>query len=139
MQFTTHSPEQLFTDALREYCQEKLQKPILRHKLDSEATSVNVDVCQHGEFVELKVRVSLPGMAPFTVSAEHDDAYASIDLTADKLERRVRDIEAKRRARRRRTAADNLQALSGETADVFTEGEEDALRQMGALDAVLDT
>lgn len=139
MQFTTHSPEQLLTDPLREYCETKLQRPIHRHKFDDPAVSMNVDVSQHGESVELKVRVTLPGMSPFTVTGEHEDPYAAIDLTSDKLERRMRDIADKRRSQRRRAGGNNLPDLGDEDHDIFTEEEEQQLREMGALDAVLET
>ena len=138
MKFVTHSPESLFTEALRDYCEEKLAKPILKLRLDSPATALNVEASQHGESVELKVRVSLPGSNPFTVQAANQDAYASIDLAADNLIRRLRDIEERRRALERRASMPIGASLDDEEHDLFTEGEEEALREMGALDAVLD-
>ena len=133
MQFTTHSPEALLTKALREYCEEKLQRPLLRHKLDHEAGSLSAEFEQTGESVALKVRVSLPGTDPFTVHTHHEDAYASVDLATDKLERRVRDIAEKRRSNRR----ERLPLATAET-DGLTAEEEQVLRDMGALDAVLE-
>ena len=137
MQFTTHSPEQLLTKPLREYCETKLQRPIHRHKFDDPAVAMNVDVSQHGESVELKVRVTLPGMSPFTVTGEHEDPYAAVDLTSDKLERRMRDIADRRRSQRRRAAGSA--ELGDEDRDLFTEEEEETLRELGALDAVLES
>jgi len=134
MQFTAHSPEALLTKALREYCEEKLQRPILRHKLDHEAGTMSAEFEQSGESVALKVRVSIPGTDPFTVHGSHEDAYASIDLTADKLERRVRDIADKRLAKRRHIPA----PVAVSATDEARAEEEQVLRAMGALDAVLD-
>ena len=133
MQFTTHSPDELLTKALREYCEEKLQRPITRHKLDHEAGNITAEFEQCGEEVALKVRVSLPGTDPFTVNASHEDAYASVDLTSDKLERRVRDLAEKRRSNRRERPPVRSAQRDGLSAE-----EEQVLRDMGALDAVLE-
>ena len=63
----------------------------------------------------------------------------AIDLVADKLERQVRDAEDKRRSSRRRRALNNGGELIAHNAeDIFTEDEEGVLKELGALDAVLE-
>ena len=79
MRFVIHSPGELFSDALREYCEVKLTKPIDRHRFDGDAVMLDVDANPLGEGVELKVRLRLPHCPSFTVNASHDDAYAAID------------------------------------------------------------
>ncbi len=138
MRFVIHSPGELFSDALREYCEVKLTKPIDRHRFDGDAVMLDVDANPMGEGVELKVRLRLPQYPSFTVNASHDDAYAAIDLAADKLERQVRDAEDKRRSLRRRRALDGAGEALHAAEDIFTEDEEGVLKEMGALDAVLD-
>ena len=137
MQFVIHSPGETLTEALREYCELKLSKPIERHQVDGDAVSMDVDAVPQGDGGELKVRLRLPHFPPFMVHGAHDDAYAAIDLVADKLERQVRDAEEKRRSSRRRRALDGGGADVG-AEDIFTEDEEETLREMGALDAVLE-
>jgi len=135
MQFTTHSPEALLTKALREYCEEKLQRPIYRHKLEHDAGTISAEFEQSGEQVSLKVRVSIPGTDPFTAGTSHGDAYAAVDLAADKLERRVRDIAEKRLTMRRTGRSVTSPA---KLDDLLSPEEEQVLRDMGALDAVLE-
>jgi len=136
MQFVIHSPGETLTEALREYCELKLTKPIDRHQVDGDSVKMDVDASPQGEGVELKVRLRLPHFPTFTVHGAHDDAYACIDIVADKLERQVREAEDKRRASRRRRALEAGEDVGGE--DIFTEDEEDVLKEMGALDAVLE-
>lgn len=137
MQIATHSNDHLFTAPLKKYAEEKLARPIERHKLDKPPTSLDVEAHNRGESTELKIRISLAGLTPFTVQVAHEDAYAAIDLAADKIERVVREFQEKRRARNRRKVAAGAR-LDDETEDIFTEGEEQVLREMGALDAVLE-
>jgi ribosomal subunit interface protein len=138
MRFVIHSPGDTFTDALREYCELKLTKPIERHQVDGDAVSMDVDATSQGEGVAMKVRLRLPHFSAFTVHADHDDAYACIDLVADKLERQVREAEDKRRSARRRRALEAGGEALDQGEDIFTEDEEGVLKEMGALDAVLN-
>jgi ribosome-associated translation inhibitor RaiA len=70
-----------------------------------------------------------------TVSTLHADAYGAVDLAVDKLKRKLADTEERRRAMARRRP---LPSLADEAEDIFTEDEEEVLREMGALDAVLN-
>ena len=49
MRFSYRSPQNLFTQALKEYCEDKLGKPVDRLKLDnSDGTSLDVEAHQVG-------------------------------------------------------------------------------------------
>ncbi len=135
MRFSYRSPQRLFTHALKEYCEEKLGKPVARLKLDgSEGTYFDVEAHQVGEQVGVRVLFHQPG-AHVTVSTLHRDPYAAVDLATDKLGRKLRDIEERRRTLNRRSGR---ASLVEEQDDIFTEDEEEVLRQMGALDDVLN-
>ena len=135
MRLTIHSQDKLFTNPLKEYCEAKLSKPILRHQLDSEATNLDIDGQESGDEVEIRVRLSVPHFPVLTATAHHQDAYAAIDSVVDKLERQIRDSDERRR-RLARKAGSDLPVLSKD--DFFTEDEEDKLREIGALDAVIE-
>ncbi len=137
MRFVIHDQDGLFTDALKEYCEEKITRPILKHHLDDPSTSIDVDAVQAGDDVEIRVKAVVPHHPLFRVEASDPDAYAAIDLAADRLARVVRDAEERRRARRRRATAETGAPLA-EFEDEMTAEEDEALREMGALDAVLE-
>ena len=135
MRFSYRSPQHLFTQALKEYCEEKLAKPVARLKLDnSDGTRFDVEAHQVGEQCGLRVLFVQPG-AQITVSTLSKDPYAAVDLAVDKLSRKLRDIDERRRAITRRTGRADL---TSEEHDIMTEDEEEVLRKMGALDEVLD-
>ena len=135
MRFSYRSPQNLFTQALKEYCEDKLGKPVDRLKLDnSDGTSLDVEAHQVGEQVGLRVLFVQPG-AQITVSTLGQDPYAAVDLAVDKLSRKLRDIDERRRAIKRRPGRVDL---ADEGDDIMTEDEEEVLREMGALDDVLN-
>jgi len=136
MRITIHSHQNLFTPQLSRYCEEKLSKPVERHHIDSEATRLDVDGENAGDKVEIRVRLGLPHHNPLTVHVQHEDAYAAVDLASDKLERQLRDLTDKRASATRKGKAVSTSPLGEE--DFFTEDEEQTLREMGALDAVLE-
>ena len=135
MRFSYRSPQQLFTPALKEYCQEKLAKPVTRLKMDGkDGTRFDIEAHEVGENLGVRVLFAQPGLQ-VTVSTLHKDPYAAVDLAADKLGRKLRDIEERRRAKKRRPSR---ASLTDEDTDIFTEDEEEVLRKMGALDDVLN-
>jgi putative sigma-54 modulation protein len=136
MRITIHSHQNLFTPQLSKYCEEKLSKPVTRHHIDSEATRLDVDGENAGDKVEIRVRLGLPHHNPITVHVQHGDAYAAVDLAADKLERQLRDMMDKRASTTKKGKTVPTAALGAE--DFFTEDEESTLREMGALDAVIE-
>jgi putative sigma-54 modulation protein len=137
LQLTIHTQNDLFTNALREYCEEKLTRPLRRHQFDDDSTTVDVDGRREGEEVEVRARVVSANGPTLTASAHHEDAYAAIDLLVDKVERRLRDFEERRRTLNRKSDEPQILARVGPD-DFFTEDEEDTLREIGALDAVLE-
>jgi len=134
VQFNFHSPDQLFTPPLQKYCRDKLAKPVARHKLEEEEVRFEIEAVKHGDSTGLRVLFHQPGVH-ITVSTLHADAYGAVDLAVDKLKRKLGDTEERRRALARRGP---LPSLSDEVEDIFTEDEEEVLREMGALDAVLN-
>ena len=52
MRLTMHSRDGLFKKNLKGYCQEKLTRPIERHRLDDDATRLDID----GQTVQTKSR-----------------------------------------------------------------------------------
>lgn len=137
MQINYHSPDALLTDELKDYCKDKLSKPIERYKMDPSTVRYDVDAALHHESVGLRLRMSVPGLT-ISVSSLHTDPFAALDLAMDKLNRKLRDNEDKRRDLLRRRSVD-LPVLSAPVDDdLFTEDEEEVLREMGALDAVLN-
>ena len=136
MRLTMHSRDGLFKKTLKGYCQEKLTRPIQRHRLDDDATRLDIDGQTVGEKVEIRIRLALPHQSPLTATANHQDAHAAIDLVADKLDRQLRDLTDKQRASHVRLHDIPSEEIGAE--DFFTEDEEDTLREMGALDAVIE-
>ncbi|MCK6520725.1 ribosome-associated translation inhibitor RaiA [Myxococcota bacterium] len=135
MQINFHSPDEVFTDELREYGEEKLTRPLLRHKIPMENARLDVDASNVRERVALRVRMTFPGTT-ITVSTLSGDAFSAVDMAEDKLARKLRDTEERRREQERRRM--ELAPLDDEATDIFTADEEEVLRQMGALDAVLE-
>jgi putative sigma-54 modulation protein len=137
LQIKIHAQNKLFTNALREYCEEKLSRPIRRHQLDGDTTHVDLDGQPVGEEIQLRVRVSNPNTPTLNASAHHEDAYAAVDLLVDKVERQLKDYEERKRTlNRKKSGPETLPGLG--TDDFFTEDEEDTLREIGALDAVIE-
>lgn len=135
MQINFHSPDDVFTDELREYGEEKLTRPLMRHKIPTESARLDVDASNVRERVALRVRMTFPGTT-ITVSTLSGDAFSAVDMAEDKLARKLRDTEERRREQERRRM--ELAPLDDEATDIFTADEEEVLRQMGALDAVLE-
>ena len=84
----------------------------------------------------VRVSVFIPGEESVHLSTSEEGISAAIDVAADRLERALRSMKAKKRARRNQVeVADFTEEISED--DYLTDGEEEALREMGALDAVL--
>ena len=136
MKFSTHSSDHLFNKKLYEYASQKLQKPIIRHNLDSESVTMRVDAAQVGTLVEIRLTLYVPGSEALQRTSSQSELAAAIDSVADKLQRRLRDNSAKKKGVRRKTDETDYTEDLGED-DYLTDGEEDVLREMGALDKVL--
>jgi len=136
MKFTTHSSDGLFGKRMTRYAEEKLQRPILRHHFDSEDVEIKAEAKEVSTGVELRVAVYIPGFDAVHFSVSEEEINGSIDVAADKLERALRSLKDKRRSRRGQNNNEDYTEEFGED-DYLTDGEEDVLREMGALDDIL--
>lgn len=138
MQFVGHSSSNIFGNRLKRYAEEKLQRPILRHQLDGSDVSVRAEAEENGNVVDFKVSVFIPGKEAIVVTATEEHLNAAIDIAADKLERSLRALKSKTAARDsgREQFADYTEDFGED--DYLTDGEEEVLRQMDALDDILD-
>ena len=138
MKFIGHSSSDIFSNRLKRYAEEKLQRPILRHQLDGSDVTVRAEAEENGTQVDLKVSVFIPGKESIVVSTTEDQLNAAIDIAADKLERSLRSVKNKGSARENtKEALGDYTEEFGED-DYLTDGEEEVLRQMDALDDILD-
>ena len=137
MRFTAHSPNDLFSTHLQEYANQKLSRPIRKLQMDSESVSIQATAEQNGVNVDLRVSIHIPGEEMLQLSCSEGELNAAIDAAADKLQRQLGDISARKSAGRRLTGetTDTSEAIDDD--DYLTDGEEDVLRSMGALDTVL--
>ena len=136
MKFTAHSSDGFFGSRMKRYAEEKLQRPILRHHFDAEDVEIRADAKGVGTGVELRVSVYIPGEDAVHFSVNEEEINASIDVAADKLERALRTMKDKKRNRRVSTDKADYTEEFGED-DYLTDGEEDVLKEMGALDDIL--
>ena len=138
MKFLANSPNEKHVRALNGYGREKLEKPLIRHKFDSDNVTIRTDLEEEGNALHLKVVVMIPGESKQLISASDEEINAVIDVASDKLERVLKDLSDKKNAARRyaEEAQDHTEAFGDD--DYFTDGEEEVLREMGALDDILD-
>ena len=136
MKFTAHSSDGFFGVRMKRYAEEKLQRPILRHHLDAEDVMIKTEAKEVGTGVELRVSVYIPGEEAIHFSVNEEEINAAIDVSADKLERALRTMKDKRKNRRSQSENGDYTEEFGED-DYLTDGEEDVLREMGALDDIL--
>ena len=137
MRFTAHSPNDLFSTRMQEYANQKLSRPIRKLQMDSESVSIQATAEQNGMHVDLRVSVHIPGEEMLQLSCSEGKLNAAIDSAADKLQRQLGDMSARKSAGRRLTGevTDTSEPIGDD--DYLTDGEEDVLRNMGALDTVL--
>lgn len=91
MQITFHQMKP--SDAIKEYCHEKLDR-LTRYYSRIEGFKVVFDVNKHIHHVSAVLH--LPGKKTFKAEAEaRDDIYAAIDVIHDKLERLLTDFKEK--------------------------------------------
>lgn len=81
------------TDSIRAYIEEKIGK-LDKYFDESETINANVVIKVRGK--EQKIEITVPTLY-YTLRSEesHDDLYAAIDLTVDKLERQIRKNKTK--------------------------------------------
>lgn len=136
MKFTGHSSSGLLANRMKRYAEEKLQRPLIRHKLDGEDVQIKCEAEENGNQIDFKASVFIPGQDPITVSVTEDRINGAIDVAADKLERAIRSSKSKKKNRREQSDLEDYTEEFGED-DYLTDGEEEVLREMGALDDIL--
>jgi len=138
MRFLANSSNNKYTRRLNSYGREKLEKPLVRHKFDSDNVTIRTDLEDVGASLQLKVVVMIPGESKQLISATEEDINAVIDIASDKLERVLSDLSNRKQAARRSAEAAQDHTEEFGEDDYLTDGEEEALREMGALDDILD-
>ena len=136
MKFTGHSSSGLLGNRMKRYAEEKLQRPLIRHKLDGEDVQIKSEAEENGNQVDFKVSVFIPGEDAITVSVTEERINGAIDVAADKLERAIRSLKSRKKNRREQSDLEDYTEEFGED-DYLTDGEEEVLREMGALDDIL--
>ena len=137
MHFTAHSADNLFTRYMTRYTEEKCTRPLERHKFNLEEVSIHADASKDGQDVSLRLTVNIPGEERSIIQAKESNLQAAIDAAADKIERVLNDAATRKRGMRRNSETIDYTEEFGDK-DYLTEGEEEALRELDALDEVLD-
>ena len=132
------------TDAIRAYIEEKIGK--LDKYFDSpESMKASVVIKVRGK--EQKIEITIPAMH-YTLRSEesHNDLYAAIDLTVDKLERQIRKNKTKINSKIKKNLINNFEmdlednfeddsskVLKRKTIETKPMDEEEAILQMNML------
>lgn len=95
------------TDSIRAYIEEKIGK-LDKYFDNPDEINANVVVKVRGK--EQKIEITVPAML-YTLRSEesHDDLYAAIDLTVDKLERQIRKNKTKINSKIRKDIIKNFE------------------------------
>ena len=132
------------TSAIRKYIEEKIGK-LDKYFEDSDLLNVNVLVKIRGK--EQKIEITIPA-SHFTLRREesHEDLYAAIDLTVDKLERQIRKNKTKLNSKIKKNIISNFEldledsfdandskVLKRKKLDMKPMDEEEAILQMNML------
>ena len=132
------------TDSIKSYIEDKIGK-LDKYFEDAESITSSVVIKVRGK--EQKIEITVPTQY-FTLRSEesHDDLYAAIDLTVDKLERQIRKNKTKINSKIKKNIIQNFEmdledsfeeddskVLKRKTVDMKPMGEEEALLQMNML------
>ena len=132
------------TSAIRSYIEDKIGK-LDKYFENSNDINANVVIKVRGK--EQKIEITIPAMH-YTLRSEesHDDLYAAIDLTVDKLERQIRKNKTKINSRIKKNVIqnfemdleddfdeDNSSVLKRKKIDMKPMDEEEAILQMNML------
>ncbi len=97
MQITVSGRHMGISDSLKDYCREKSER-LVRFFDRIQSIEVILDGNSGQHFAEMIVHTE--GTQPFVAREQHDDAYAAVDLTLDKVERQIRRHKEKLRNRK---------------------------------------
>lgn len=132
------------TPSIRAYIEDKIGK-LDKYFEDSENTFANIVIKIRGK--KQKIEITVPAMH-YTLRSEesHDDLYAAIDLTVDKLERQIRKNKTKINSRIKKNIIQNfdlelednfeeedLKIVKRKKIDMKPMNEEEAILQMNML------
>jgi putative sigma-54 modulation protein len=112
------------TDAIETYIKDKIGK-LDKYFENPEDISANVVIKVRGK--EQKMEITVPAMH-YTLRSEesHDDLYAAIDLTVDKLERQIRKNKTKINSKIKKNMIQNFEM---DLVDNFEEDESEVLKR----------
>lgn len=112
------------TDAIESYIKDKIGK-LDKYFENPEDISANVVIKVRGK--EQKMEITVPAMH-YTLRSEesHDDLYAAIDLTVDKLERQIRKNKTKINSKIKKNMIQNFEM---DLVDNFEEDESEVLKR----------
>lgn len=132
------------TPAIRAYIEDKIGK---LDKYFENAESINANVVIKVRGKEQKIEITVPAMH-YTLRSEesHDDLYAAIDLTVDKLERQIRKNKTKINSKIKKNIIQNFEMdledsfeedsskiIKRKKIDMKPMDEEEAILQMNML------
>lgn len=144
MRYNIRGEKVEITDAIRSYIEDKIGK-LDKYFENAEAIDANVVIKVRGK--EQKIEITIPAMH-YTLRSEesHDNLYAAIDLTVDKLERQIRKNKTKINSKIKKTVIqnfemdledsfeeDDVQVLKRKKIDMKPMDEEEAMLQMNML------
>lgn len=144
MRYNIRGEKVEITPSIRSYIEDKIGK-LDKYFENSDALDANVVIKVRGK--EQKIEITIPALH-YTLRSEesHDDLYAAIDLTVDKLERQIRKNKTKINSRIKRNVIqnfemdlednfeeDNSMVLKRKKIDMKPMDEEEAILQMNML------
>lgn len=87
MQITVSGRHMGVSESLESYCREKSERLV---RFYDRIQSIEVVLDGHNGSHSAEMIVHSEGVPPFVASEEHEDAFAAVDLTLDKIERQIR-------------------------------------------------
>ena len=144
MRYNIRGEKVEITPAIRSYIEDKIGK-LDKYFDNSEELNANVVIKVRGK--EQKMEITIPAMH-YTLRSEesHNDLYAAIDLTVDKLERQIRKNKTKINSKIKKNLIQNFElnledsfeeddskVLKRKKIDMKPMDEEEALLQMNML------
>ncbi len=144
MKYNIRGENTEITSSIRKYIEEKIGK-LGKYFEDSDLLNVNVLIKIRGK--EQKIEITIPA-SHFTLRSEesHEDLYAAIDLTVDKLERQIRKNKTKLNSKIKKNIISNFEldledsfdfddskVLKRKKLDMKPMDEEEAILQMNML------
>lgn len=144
MRYNIRGEKVEITSSIKSYIEDKIGK-LDKYFENSENLDANVVIKVRGK--EQKIEITIPALH-YTLRSEesHDDLYAAIDLTVDKLERQIRKNKTKINSRIKRNVIqnfemdlednfeeDNSMVLKRKKIDMKPMDEEEAILQMNML------